>query len=132
MKLRRCDAQGCGHWQAPRGNRKHNGIDVVCQAGECVESITDGIITKIGYPYNPNSSKGHFRYVEVTDANKARIRYFYVMPSIDVKVGKTVAQGDSLGNSQKLSNIYSGITQHYHLEVIAYCNPIDYLKLDVN
>ena len=130
MKLRKCDAQGCGHWQAPRGSRKHNGIDVVCQTGECVESITDGIITKIGYPYNPNSSKGHFRYVEVTDANKARIRYFYVKP--DVNVGKTVIQGEVIGKAQNIEEVYKGITPHFHLEVIAFCNPIDYLKLDVN
>ena len=130
MKIRGLDCHGSGAWQAPRGHRKHNGVDVVCQPGDKVRSLTDGKVTKYGYPYNPSSEKGYLRYVEVTDANRARIRYFYVERNFDIVIGKTVTRGDILGKAQNIEEIYSGITQHYHLEIIAYTNPLEYLGIE--
>ncbi len=125
-EIRGQDCQGAGHWQAPRGERKHNGIDYICDSGDQVIALKDGLVTKIGYPYNPNdTTKGHLRYVEVTDNKKARVRYFYIKPK--VKVGDKIRVNDILGISQDLTKIYPGITQHYHLEVIGYINPEEYL-----
>lgn len=126
-EIRGQDAQGSGHWLASRGSRKHLGIDYVCEEGEIICSDIDGTITKIGYPYNPNDkTKGHLRYVEVTDKNRSRVRYFYVKPV--VKKGDKIDAGSPVGKSQDLTRIYKGITQHYHLEIIAYVNPEEYFK----
>jgi len=124
--IRGQDAWGSGEWQAPRGDRKHNGVDPVCSIFEAVLSDVDGKVTKIGYPYNPSDKKkGHLRYVEVTDSRKSRVRYFYITPT--VKKGDLIEKGDQLGTSQSLLGVYPKITQHYHLEVIAYVNPLEYI-----
>ena len=128
--IRGNDVQGSGAFNAPRGSRKHNGIDIACYKGSEVLSICYGKVTKIGYPYNPNDIlKGHLRYVQVTDSNERKHRFFYVSPL--VKVGDLVKPGDTLGTTQGLLNIYPGITDHYHYEVMLendYLNPNNVLK----
>ncbi len=124
--IRGRDIHGSGAWQASRGNRKHNGVDIVCLIFNSICSDVGGKVTKIGYPYNPSDDKkGHLRYVEVTDSKKSRVRYFYILPT--VKKGDLIEKGDQLGTSQDLTVIYPKITQHYHLEVIAYVEPIEYI-----
>lgn len=124
--IRGNDIHGSGAWQAPRGDRKHNGVDIICSIFQAICSDVDGKVTKVGYPYNPNDDKkGHLRYVEVTDSQKARVRYFYISPT--VKKGDLIEKGDQLGTSQSLCGIYPKITQHYHLEVIAYVEPLEYI-----
>ena len=129
-EIRGQDAQGSGEYQAPRGSRKHNGIDYVCKAGDLVQSVSDGKVTKIGYPYSPNDKKkGHLRYVQVTDSSGVDVRYFYIEPM--VRVGDRIAATDVLGRSQDLTEIYKGITQHLHFECKvkgAIINPNEYLE----
>lgn len=139
LKVRCQDAWGSGHYLAPRGSRLHRGVDFICKAGEPIKPLAPGYVTKIGYPYSPlDPKKGHLRYVEVTGIDGYRLRYFYV--KIEVSVGSYVKlEGESssletiLGTSQDLSEIYPGITQHYHFEVInklgVYVNPHEYLGL---
>jgi len=90
-------------------------------AGEC------GKVTKIGYPYGDDLS---FRYVEVTDNQGCRARYFYVEPA--VSQGQEVSVGDALGFSQALGGRYPGITEHVHFELLhrlhGYIDPSDYLR----
>ena len=125
--IRGQDRHGSGAWQAPRGKRRHNGEDFICESGDHIESHINGKVTKIGYPYSPtNMDKGHLRYVEVTDSNKSRVRYFYIFPT--AVIGQDIKKGDILGISQDLTNIYQGITQHYHLEIIGYIQPTKYLE----
>ncbi len=126
MKIRGTDKQGSGAWLASRGNRKHLGEDIICNELEEITSHVAGFVSKIGYPYNPsNIDKGHLRYIEVTDKNKSKVRYFYLFPTVEK--GQKILKGDILGISQDLTKIYNGITQHYHLEVIAYLQPTKYL-----
>jgi len=128
LRVRGLDAHGSGAWLASRGNRFHKGEDIVCEPEEKIKSLTDGFVSKIGYPYNPsNKQKGHLRYVEITDKEKAKVRYFYVKSSVET--GQKIKKGEAIGHSQDLTKIYPGITQHYHLEVIAYVQPSKYLGL---
>ncbi len=114
--IRGYDPQGAGHYGASRGKRAHNGVDFVCAIDEEVTALSSGVVTKIGYPYNPGLiTKGHFRYVEIKDNIGLRCRYFYIMPH--VSLGDTVQIGDVIGQSQKLTKVYQGITQHFHFEV---------------
>ncbi len=124
------DQWGSGNFGAPRGKRTHQGIDYACVPHSKVLSNVFGEVTKIGYPYDPNSKKkGHLRYVQVTDKNGFDVRYFYVFPL--VKVGDKIGQGGVLGESQDLATIWPGMTNHVHFEVKkngAYLHPQKYLQ----
>lgn len=114
--IRGQDCHGAGYFGAPRGKRTHNGVDIICDAGEEVTAFEGGTVTKLGYPYSPqDTKKGHLRYVEVTDTEGNRARYFYIKPS--VSVGDRIRRDDVLGVAQGLAKIYKGITDHYHLEI---------------
>lgn len=116
--MRGRDSQGAGYFNASRGNRRHNGIDLVSNAGstdqfspgDAVTAIKGGRVTKLGYPYADDLS---FRYVQVSDDFGFDARYFYVAP--EVEVGTVVQAGDVIGMLQRLH--YDGITQHCHFEV---------------
>lgn len=112
--IRKCDSQGCGFFGAPRGDHKHNGIDVECRVNDGIVSSTSGTVTKIGLPYG-DEDRDHFRYVEVTKG-RYRFRYFYIEPL--VKVGQNVGVDSLLGYSQDLTETYEGITQHCHFEIM--------------
>ena len=114
--LRGQDSQGSGEFGAPRGNHTHQGIDLACMKDSLVRSVSAGSVTKIGYPYNPEDpEKGHLRYVQVTDRNGFDVRYFYIEPM--VKLGDSVLSGYAIGKVQGLTDIYKGITDHFHFEV---------------
>jgi len=128
--IRGSDKQGSGAYMAPRGSRFHRGLDIACYAGSEVYSVSAGIVTKIGYPYDPRHPiKGKLRYVEVQDGDGMRSRYFYVSPLVEV--GDVVRRRELIGVTQGLINIYPGITDHFHFEVKSergqFLNPHDYL-----
>ena len=125
------DAQGSGAFKAPRGDRKHNGVDFACLPKSRILAVSAGRVTKIGYPYDPNKhpEKAHLRYVQVTDKEGIDVRYFYVDPLI--RLNDDVGVNGCLGTSQDLRPIYPGITPHFHFEVKhegAIINPIIYLR----
>jgi len=111
-RKRIADEWGQGSYQAPRGDRTHTGVDYVAPAGFRLLSPVEGYITKHGYPYSDDLS---FRYIEVTDKNDKRHRFFYVMPSQDC--GTKVHVGQILGTVQSLDQRYPKITPHVHYEI---------------
>lgn len=136
MKIRTHDNWGSGAYGAGRGGRVHKGVDMVCQKGDMVRTMRDGVVTKIGYPYKPSDpKKGYFRYVEVAVGNE-RHRYFYVAPL--VAVGERVERHQIIGRAQGIADHYPGMTEHVHVEiklpdgsfkdptnlVTAYCFPV--------
>jgi len=127
------DQWGSGEYFSSRGNRVHNGVDIRWHYEDSVVALCDGLVTKIGYPYDPHGSKGHFRYVEVSDCAGSLARYFYVDPIVEV--GYMLKEGDVLGSCQDLEHTYPGITNHFHFEVLVYVNrkkvylnPVQYLE----
>jgi len=126
--LRGTDVWGSGAFGASRagGSRIHRGIDLACQPESEVLAVSAGTITKIGYPY---ADAPTYRYVEITTSTKARERYFYVEPLVEI--GEDVEEGGMIGTTQCLGTRYPGITEHFHFEVIRgtdYLNPHDYLR----
>lgn len=121
----RNDKQGQGHFGAPRknsrGSYEHQGIDF-CAPFECpIYSHVDGVVTKIGRPYyygTPKNKKerlkNELRYVQVTDDNEIKHRFFYVEPS--VSIGDVIPKGGCIGIAQNLEKIYKGMDNHIHLE----------------
>ena len=129
---RGCDAHGCGHWQAPRGHRKHNGFDLAAYPKSKVLSPVEGLVSKIGYPYDPNGEKGHLRYVQITTADMLDFRFFYVSPSCEV--GTRVKKEMPIGEVQDLTAIWPAMINHIHLEIKTadgeYVNPELFLELE--
>jgi len=110
-KLRGTDAQGSGAYGAPRGERKHKGVDYACRPGTKVYAAVWGRVTRLGYPYKGNKN---LRLIEIKEtANHALVRYMYVDPAVGK--GDWIEPGELLGKSQKLP--YKGITQHVHVDV---------------
>ena len=115
--VRGWDSQGGGHFGDSRGNHTHNGIDIVCRAGEGICSLQAGEVTKLGYCYSPKDNiKGHLRYVEITDDDHNRWRYLYTHPL--VSIGDLIQRGQIIGSAQGLIKIFKGITDHYHFEIM--------------
>jgi murein DD-endopeptidase MepM/ murein hydrolase activator NlpD len=124
------DNYGSGKFGAPRGvdndtgePKFHNGIDYAPQ----VHALSAGEVTKLGYPYENDLS---YRYVQITDEEGLRVRYFYISPA--VKVGDMIHTGAVLGILQDLGKRYPNITPHYHLEIKDkqdnYINPEEYIR----
>lgn len=116
MKLRGDDPTGHGHYGAPRGSRKHKGLDLVARPGTKVFAPITGYVSKVGYPYANDLT---FRYIEITSGGMYRVRLFYVEPS--VKKGDIVAAGDVIGKVQDIASRWNpAMKNHLHLEVYKY------------
>ena len=113
--LRGNDEFGSGAYQASRGSRHHNGLDVSAAPGATVYPRQMGVVTRLGYPYAA-VGKQHFRYVQITDDAGNAHRYFYVVPA--VQVGDRVALDTAIGVVQDLTAVYPGMGNHVHYEVI--------------
>lgn len=113
----RNDAQGAGHYGAPRGSRTHRGVDYACPPGAGVLAVECGTVTKLGHTYADDLS---YRYVEITDDLGCRARYFYVEPA--VARGDYVMAGDVIGHAQDIAARYPDadrpMTNHVHFELI--------------
>lgn len=111
LPKRGTDVHGSGEFNAPRGSRRHKGVDFAAYPGSFIHPAFGGTVTKIGWAYSGED----YRYVEVEDGWGFKARYFYVSPMV-IK-GQTVGTDDVLGMVQKLGTKFEGITEHVHFEV---------------
>lgn len=141
---RMSDSWGSGWFGAPRGKRKHGGVDLGAYPGLPIISVCAGVFTKFGFPYSQDENakkdmsksevkkfnfKKALRYVQITNDDGLDFRYFYVISEFSLKIGARVETGDVIGHAQGLSNIYPGITDHIHFEIKkdgVYLNPADF------
>lgn len=127
----RNDSRGHGYYGASRGNRGHNGIDLVCVFGHHVKAFKGGVFTKHGFPYRDSP----YRYVEITDKDGFQARYFYVTRHLDLSVGDSVEAGAVIGCCQNIAERYDDkdkrpMTNHVHFEVKKdrlYIDPMKYI-----
>lgn len=110
--LRGTDSWGSGAFGAPRGDRRHAGLDYRAHPGDKCLPLKSGVVTKVGYPYGNDLS---YRYVEIEDMGGYRARYFYIEPA--VAKGDHVTMLTQLGIVQPLTRRYPGIKDHVHVEV---------------
>jgi murein DD-endopeptidase MepM/ murein hydrolase activator NlpD len=110
------DAYGEGRFHARRdgGEREHEGVDYMADAGQPVEAPISGYVSKIGFAYPDDQT---LRYIEIDNpALHLTARVFYVDPQ--VAVGDAVAVGRPIGRAHSLQRRYPrGITDHVHLEI---------------
>lgn len=116
LELRGSDPMGSGAWGAPRGDRKHRGIDYAAPVGTEILSPVRGTVTKLGYVY---ASDLRYRYVEVEDATtKLRHRVFYIEPR--VRLFEYVYPDTVIGIMQDIAGKWPGrgMVNHVHYEVM--------------
>lgn len=105
MSKRVLDDWGHGHYGASRGGRPHNGQDFMCNPDVKIQTHIAGEITKYGFCYKPEPGKTSYRYVEVTDKDGYRHRFFYCTLARS-QVGQNVFVGDIIGYCQDISKRY--------------------------
>lgn len=109
----RCDTEGQGYYGAPRGNRKHKGVDFECVPGQPVFSPIDGKVIRQAYPY---SSDRKYNGLLIENPSIS-IKIFYIAP-FKVKIGHNVKAGDKIGIAQDISEKYSDkMKPHIHLQI---------------
>jgi murein DD-endopeptidase MepM/ murein hydrolase activator NlpD len=97
-------------WQEPRGNRRHEGVDIIAPRGNLIYAVVDGTITKV---YNNASLTGNG--VRLTMADGTYFFYAHldtIAPNITV--GTVVKAGQILGTNGSTGNT---TTPHLHFEV---------------
>ncbi len=127
------DQFGKGSFGASRkGGRTHNGIDYAAAAGNGLRSPVAGRVSKHGVVYDYTTE---FVYIEITDKDKLRHRFFYVQPL--VPVGEQVEVGDPIGRIQNISRFHEDrawdgrrMNNHFHYEIKdggKYLDPEDFV-----
>jgi len=115
----RIDRGGNGNYGAPRGDRKHTGLDISCIPGQDFRAFCTGIIIREAFPYADDLSWKGF----VFSAKRANFKVFYAELLPDL-VGTIVQEGTVIAKAQDISLRYpgSGVTPHIHLEITS-CDP---------
>ncbi len=110
--IRGCDLKGCGSFGANRGDRKHEGIDIIVHKGQQIKSPISGTVTRKSYPY-ANDLKYEGLLIE-NDTHSVFIWYMYPWK---VK-GQQINKGDIIGVAQDISEKYgSGMQPHVHFQI---------------
>jgi murein DD-endopeptidase MepM/ murein hydrolase activator NlpD len=125
------DGYGSGAYGAPRGSRKHKGLDLRIGIGEEVYAPRDGKIKQtVGVPYSAQTMEHqHYKYVSLVDANGFEHVLMYIKASQGLKKGMRVKAGDVIGYAQGLQLLYPGISEHVHYQVDykgKYFHPLDF------
>lgn len=130
-EVRGRDKHGSGHYGASRGHRNHKGVDFVCVGGTIIRSPVDGVVTRCKGVVYSDPAKADWHYVEVTDKDKMKNRFFYVK-GLGIELGLKIKKGDVIGVAQGIEVLYDGITPHIHYEVRMaknmYFDPLVYLR----
>lgn len=106
----RNDSKGLGHHGAPRGSRKHDGVDLRCKPGQDILMPVDGIIARVSLPYKDDD-----RWLGVYIVNpKIEIKMWYFIPNL---LGMELKAGSVIGTAQDIGEKYKGVTPHIHLRI---------------
>lgn len=99
-------------WHAPRGDRKHLGVDIIGREGLLIYAVADGVITRT---YTEGRDKLTGNGVRLTTADGTYFFYGHLQRLADgIAVGTQVKAGQVLGTNGKTGNTS---TPHLHFEV---------------
>jgi murein DD-endopeptidase MepM/ murein hydrolase activator NlpD len=99
-------------WHAPRGDRKHLGVDIIGSEGLLIYAVADGVITKT---YTEGRDKLTGNGLRLTTADGTYFFYGHLQRLADgITVGTQVKAGQVLGTNGKTGNTS---TPHLHFEV---------------
>lgn len=113
----RFDALGDGTFNAPRGKRKHKGLDVLCQPTQGVKCPETAILIREGFVYREDR-RFKLAYLE---SDNYSVKLMYCVP-ISSLIGKEVLRGQVIGVAQDITfkKDYKkrGMKPHIHIEVV--------------
>ena len=116
----RNDAKGDGRFGAPRGSRKHFGIDLEASSGQDVVSPIDG--TAVNYT---GATSGYpmvdiIPYDTSLGIDKIRLLYVDAPSGVSAWNSYSVSEGQSIGSAANLQSLgySSGVTPHVHVQVM--------------
>lgn len=99
-------------WHAPRGDRKHLGVDIIAKEGNLIYAVADGVITRV---YSAATSKLAGNGVRLTTADGTYFFYGHFQRVADgITVGTQVKAGQVIGYNGKTGNTS---TPHLHFEI---------------
>jgi len=116
---RKTDQHGSGHFGAPRGARRHTGVDYAAFPGTEILSPLPGRVIRRGFCYSDGvgsaTDENPFRLVEIQHDNGQVGRYLYIEPLVGA--GDRVARFEPIGRVQDLNRRLKNITPHVHVDV---------------
>lgn len=104
-----------------RSGRMHKGIDIARPSNKTIKAADNGVVISAGW------DGGYGNKVEIDHGNGFRTLYGH-MASINVRVGQTVSQGQSIG---VMGSTGDSTGVHLHFEVYkngSLVNPLSYLR----
>jgi murein DD-endopeptidase MepM/ murein hydrolase activator NlpD len=130
FELRDCDAKGCGHFHASRGDRLHFGIDVKVKKGQYVYSPINGYFNRVSVPY---ASDLKYKGVEIigTGIHKGlKVKMWYCKHAVPLQT--KLEAGSIIAIAQDISEKYgSSMTPHVHFQMYkngVIVDPTNYIK----
>lgn len=109
----RIDSEGSGEYGAPRGNRRHNGIDYLCDSGQDIVAPFDMFIVRVALPRTGSKLSGiQWR------TQRSEGKMFYFLPDVQL-INTWVGQNQVIGKAQSVSSVYGlpDMKDHIHFQV---------------
>ena len=108
----RSDSMGDGHYLAPRGSRKHYGVDYVVVPGENILMPFPGEMLREARPYADSDLSGC-----VLQGTHCCLKIFYLKPFLHL-VGRKLPAGTVIGLADDVRRKYgSRMVPHIHCQV---------------
>jgi len=110
----RVDSEGDGHWNSKRGDKKHAGVDFICDPYQDIIAPFDMYIERMAYPYKFRTTP--YEGIRFSTAMlKGKMFYFKPKPEL---IGSVVRQGKVIGEAQDISLKYgSEMIPHIHFQI---------------
>lgn len=115
----RSDSAGDGRYGAPRGSRKHRGVDLlVTSPGQVIYAPFDAKATRVAYPYADDLRWTGIELAGSGDWTGYSVKMFYMEP-YQALIGGMVNKGEPIGTAQAISTKYpgQGMRDHVHVEL---------------
>lgn len=111
------DARGSGAWDAPRGRRKHKGLDWETAPWGLVHAPMDGLVVREAKPYRqPKGDINTGLLLEGTGAWEGwSLKLFYCSALV---IGAQVRAREPIAVARPMREEYAGITPHVHLALL--------------
>ncbi|XP_074519502.1 leukocyte cell-derived chemotaxin-2-like [Halichoeres trimaculatus] len=121
-RRRTTDGWGQGHFGAGRTNRRHEGLDIVCDDGAVVYAPVDVTLVRKVIVYN-KPEKAAIDSGIMMRGEGLCFKLFYVQPD---RTTGTVRKGERIGVMLPMQSVYPGITSHVHVQMCDKSDPTPY------
>lgn len=125
----RNDTQGQGHFGASRGERKHEGLDILCNLGDTLYTPINGKIQRQRFQVYSDTAKKEFVGVEIIN-DIYKIWIFYA--ECFLEKGTTIEAGQAIAKCQARGKYNNAMNDHIHIQIWKHgvlVNPIDYFHI---